>query len=100
MILVIENADKNLCIAIKNVVKLTDAKMTIQKEPSDELIEAIKEAEEMEKHPEKYKSYNNVEEMFEDLNKWLNIRLNSQKLLNGLIKKLNIIAICQNYCRK
>ena len=53
MILVIENADKNLCIAIKNVVKLTNAKMTIQKEPSDELIEAIKEAEEMEKHPEK-----------------------------------------------
>ena len=53
MILVIENADKNLCIAIKNVVKLTDAKMKIQKEPSDELLEAMKE----------------VEEMFEDLNK-------------------------------
>ena len=34
-----------MCIAIKNVVKLTDAKMTIQKEPSDELIEAIKEIE-------------------------------------------------------
>ena len=69
MILVIENADKNLERAIKNVVKLTDAKMTIKKEPSDELIEAIKEVEEMEKHPEKYKSYKSVEEMFEDLNK-------------------------------
>ena len=69
MILVIENADKNLCIAIKNVIKLTDAKMTIKKEPSDELIEAIKEVEEMEKHPERYKSYKSVEEMFEDLNK-------------------------------
>ena len=62
-------------------------KMTIQKEPSDELIEAIKEVEEMEKHPERYKSYKSVEEMFEDLNKWLNIKLNSQKLSNGLIKK-------------
>ena len=64
MILVIENADKNLCIAIKNVVKLTDAKMTIQKEPSDELIEAIKEVENGE-----IESYKSVEEMFEDLNK-------------------------------
>lgn len=69
MTLIIENADKNLERAIKNVVKLTDAKMTIQKEPSDRLLSAIKEVEEMEKHPERYKSYNNVEEMFEDLNK-------------------------------
>ena len=88
MILVIENVDKNLCIAIKNVVKLTDAKMKIQKEPSDELLEAMKEVEEMKKHPERYKSYKSVEEMFEDLNKWLNIKLNSQKLSNGLTKKI------------
>ena len=69
MKLVIENADKDLQRAIKNVVKLTDAKMTTQKEPSDRLLSAMKEVEEMEKHPEKYKSYNSVEEMFEDLNK-------------------------------
>ena len=69
MTLIIENADKNLERAIKNVVKLTDAKITIQKEPSDRLLSAIKEVEEMEKHPERYKSYNSVEEMFEDLNK-------------------------------
>lgn len=69
MTLIIENADKNLERAIKNVVKLTDAKMTIQKEPSDRLLSAIREVEEMEKHPERYKSYNSVEEMFEDLNK-------------------------------
>ncbi len=69
MTLIIENADKNLERAIKNVVKLTDAKMTIQEEPSDRLLSAIKEVEEMEKHPERYKSYNRVEEMFEDLNK-------------------------------
>ena len=80
MTLIIENADKNLERAIKNVVKLTDAKMTIQKEPSDRLLSAIKEVEEMEKHPERYKSYNSVEEMFEDLNKWLNIKLNFQRL--------------------
>ena len=55
MILVIENADKNLCIAIKNVVKLTDAKMTIQKEPSDELLEAMKEVENGE--VERYKNF-------------------------------------------
>ena len=57
MILVIENADKNLERAIKNVVKLTDAKITIQKEPSDELIEAIKEVENGE-----IESYKNFEE--------------------------------------
>ena len=57
MILVIENADKNLERAIKNVVKLADAKITIQKEPSDELIEAIKEVENGE-----VESYKNFEE--------------------------------------
>ncbi|WP_432633263.1 hypothetical protein [Brachyspira sp.] len=55
MTLIIENADKNLERAIKNVVKLTDAKMTIQKEPSDELIEAIKEVENGE--VERYKNF-------------------------------------------
>lgn len=55
MILVIENADKNLCIAIKNVVKLTNAKITIQKEPSDRLLEAMKEVENGE--VERYKNF-------------------------------------------
>lgn len=55
MILVIENADKNLCIAIKNVVKLTDAKITIQKEPSDRLLEAMKEVKNGE--VERYKNF-------------------------------------------
>ncbi len=69
MKLIIENANKDLERAIKNVVKLTDAKMTSEEEPSDRLLKTIKEVEEMEKHPERYKSYNSVEEMFEDLNK-------------------------------
>ena len=65
MILVIENADKNLERAIKNVVKLTDAKMTIQKEPSDELTEAIKEVENGE-----VESYKNFEEFKKAMLKW------------------------------
>ena len=34
---------------------------------SDEMIEAMKEAEEIEKHPENYKSFKSVEEFMEDL---------------------------------
>ncbi len=35
--------------------------------PSKKLKKALKEAEKMEKHPEKYKSYNNIEELMDDL---------------------------------
>ena len=35
--------------------------------PSKELIKALKELDYMQKHPEKYKVYNNVDELFEDL---------------------------------
>lgn len=34
---------------------------------SDEMLEAIKEAEEIEKHPENYKSYSNLTEILEDI---------------------------------
>lgn len=34
---------------------------------SDEMIEAIKEAKEIEKHPEKYKKYNSVKELMKEL---------------------------------
>ena len=34
---------------------------------SDEMLEAIAEAEEIEKHPENYKSYNNLAEILEDI---------------------------------
>lgn len=39
------------------------------KEPkwSDEMLEALAEAEEMEKHPENYKKYHSVKELMEDL---------------------------------
>lgn len=38
-----------------------------QPTPSRSLKKALKEADEMIKHPEKYKKYNNVEELFEDI---------------------------------
>ena len=38
--------------------------------PNKETLAAIAEVEEMEKHPEKYKGYDNVEELMEDLLKW------------------------------
>jgi DNA-damage-inducible protein J len=42
---------------------------TIQREvPNADTVAAMKEAEEMEKHPELYKSYDSVEEMMKDLN--------------------------------
>ena len=34
---------------------------------SDEMLEAIAEAEEIEKHPENYKSYSNLDEIMEEL---------------------------------
>ena len=34
---------------------------------SDDMLEAIEEAKEIEKHPENYKSYSNLEEFMEDL---------------------------------
>ena len=39
------------------------------KEPkwSDEMLEALEEAEEMERHPENYKKYHSVKELMEDL---------------------------------
>ena len=37
--------------------------------PSKKLTKALKEADKIEKHPDKYKSYNNMEELIEDLDK-------------------------------
>ena len=35
--------------------------------PSEELLQSLTELDEMEKHPEKYKGYDTVEELMEDL---------------------------------
>lgn len=56
-------------IFLKQVV-MTDSIPFIIKKPkfSDEMIEAIKEADEMLKNPDKYKSFDNVDDLMEDLN--------------------------------
>lgn len=41
--------------------------MIEEPKPSKELKKALKEVDYMMKHPEKYKSYNSVEELFQDL---------------------------------
>lgn len=56
-------------IFLKQVV-MTESIPFIIKKPkfSNEMLEAIAEADEMLKNPSKYKSFNNVEELMEDLN--------------------------------
>lgn len=56
-------------IFLKQVV-MTDSIPFIIKKPkfSDDMIKAIAEADEMLKNPDKYKSFNNVDELMEDLN--------------------------------
>lgn len=39
-------------------------------EPNTETLNALKEVEDMKKHPENYKAYDDVEEMIEELLKW------------------------------
>ena len=38
--------------------------------PNKKTIKALKEAERIEKHPNKYKKYDSVEELMEELNRW------------------------------
>lgn len=37
-------------------------------EPNKQTLKAMQECDDMERHPKKYKTYNNVDELFEDLN--------------------------------
>lgn len=39
----------------------------VKQQPSKELIDALKELDYIEKHPEEYKTYHNVDEMFEEI---------------------------------
>lgn len=54
-----ENVKGNLVRYMKNVIDL--------KMPNSETILAIQEVQEMKKNPDKYKSYDTVEELFEDI---------------------------------
>ena len=39
----------------------------VKQQPSKELIDALKELDYIEKHPEEYKTYHNVDKMFEEI---------------------------------
>ena len=56
-------------IFLKQVV-MTESIPFVIKKPrfSDEMLEAIKEADDIAKNPTKYKSYNNLSEILEDIN--------------------------------
>lgn len=56
-------------IFLKQVV-MTESIPFVIKKPrfSDEMLEAIKEADDISKNPTKYKSYNNLSEILEDIN--------------------------------
>ena len=57
-------------VFLKQVVLTESIPFAIRKPKfSDEMIEAIKEADDMIKNPEKYKAYDNIDELMEDLNK-------------------------------
>lgn len=64
----------NVSVAVNMFIKkvLTDKKLPfeiVQKSQfSEDLQEALKEAEEMRKHPENYKKFHSVTELMEDLN--------------------------------
>lgn len=62
--LTINNANKDLIKAIKSIVKVANAEIKITKE---KIPAWLKEAKDMEKNPHKYKTYKNVDEMFEDI---------------------------------
>lgn len=52
---------------VKKVLDCGFIPFTIGKKPNRELRAAIKEAEKIAKHPERYKSYKNFDELLEDL---------------------------------
>lgn len=56
-------------MTLKQVIKVNGVPFeVVNPKPSRKLRKALKEVEYMEKHPEKYKSYDNLEELFKDLN--------------------------------
>ncbi len=63
------NIAEAVTIFLKQVV-MTDSIPFVIRKPkySDEMIEAIKEANDIVKNPEKYKSYTNLAEILEDIN--------------------------------
>ena len=53
--------------------------------PNEATLRAIREAEDMERHPERYNTYDDVDELFEDLEKWFiksKLQVNSNEITN------------------
>ena len=62
------NMSTAINIFLTKCVKTSSIPFKIEEpKPSRELQKALKELDYMEKHPEKYKAYNNIQELFEDL---------------------------------
>ena len=61
------NMSTAINIFLTKCVKTSSIPFKIEETPSKELVKALKEVEYMKKQPEKYKSYDSVEELFEDL---------------------------------
>ena len=56
----------------KQVIRTQSIPFKLKMEtPNRKTKKALKEAERIEKHPDKYKKYDSVEELMEDLNSWL-----------------------------
>ena len=69
--IIFNNLGLNMSTAInmflKKVIIEKGIPFEVNEKPSRELKEALKELVYMEKHPEKYKTYHNVDEIFEDI---------------------------------
>lgn len=52
---------------LKGFVMLFENSVSAEDIPNEETLEAMREVEDMKLHPEKYKGYNDVDEMFKEL---------------------------------
>lgn len=66
MTITIENADKDLVKIIKSIAKLGKAKVKMNREIT-KTPAWLKEAKDMAQNPHKYKAYESVDEMFEEI---------------------------------
>lgn len=65
------NSTTAITLFYKQVVRTRSIPFELKLDtPNEETIKAIEEIDEMEKHPEKYKTYESVDELMEDLLKW------------------------------
>ena len=62
------NMSTAINVFLKQVVERDGLPFAVsKKQPSKQLLEALEEAEYIEKHPDEYKSYHDVDEMLEDI---------------------------------